>query len=562
MENTNKFILLGLSSFALALTVNYFRKRKNNSNSEERNTKKTDLVKTVTFGPSEIIDENIDESSLIESDLVRRDSAVLSIDGSITAKSDFISCDGEFVRPTEEAELVTNKVETLIEEAKSVILKSGPSQDLDEIEAKSNELKAIVELLAVKADSTMAKIEPMKTEHLNNNSEELNKLVENLKLKEKDMNSVDVSKRTCERDSANNSPADFSTTNGSIHSDARSESSADGNDSGKGGSDTHVSNGDASDLVAVSPYPSHLITTERIVVYEFLLPQKLCGVLIGRYGSNVNDIKTRTGASLLIKKHPAQMKYKICSIEGTKSEIDHALEIVRDKFPSNKYPQVTLEQVNIPAASAVALVPDTLQLTLPPEVNCDVIVSNIVSTNHIFVQQPTHPTYPSLPRLDTCMAACYSQLDAPEVIRPVQEHLICAAPAYGGWYRARVISNEDSGVEDVDVSFVDYGGFARLQASSLKQIRVDFMSLPFQACECYLANIGPAEESGQWSIESCTIMEQLCQGWVLQARVVGYAPQGTPLVYLYKTDGSEVSPSPCKSHNFFMVYHSNSSVFI
>lgn len=42
------------------------------------------------------------------------------------------------------------------------------------------------------------------------------------------------------------------------------------------------------------------------------------------------------------------------------------------------------------------------------------------------------------------------------------------------------------------VSFLDYGGYAYVENNNLRQIRGDFMLLPFQAAECLLANIRPA----------------------------------------------------------------------
>jgi len=209
---------------------------------------------------------------------------------------------------------------------------------------------------------------------------------------------------------------------------------------------------------------------------------------------------------------------------GTKTEIDSALELLRDKFPLKRYPQVTLEQTNISTtATAVPVLPDSIQLHLPAEVSCDVVVSALVAPNHIFVQQVTHPTYPSLARLDLCMSMCYNEFETPMLPRPIQPSMVCAAPLLGGWYRAKVIavhsaasSSSDKlesdkqqvdveevvveGAElaedpdqEVDICFVDYGGYDRVPASSLRQIRADFMSLPFQAVECLLANITPVD---------------------------------------------------------------------
>ena len=69
-----------------------------------------------------------------------------------------------------------------------------------------------------------------------------------------------------------------------------------------------------------------------------------------------------------------------------------------------------------------------LQLNLPEGVSIDIVVSAIVNAGHIFVQQPTHPTFPSLERLSHFMNACYSDQNAPMLPRPVEgnffSHLI------------------------------------------------------------------------------------------------------------------------------------------
>lgn len=47
----------------------------------------------------------------------------------------------------------------------------------------------------------------------------------------------------------------------------------------------------------------------------------------------------------------------------------------------------------------------------------------------------------------------------------------------------------DEETETSYVKFLDYGGFAYVENSKLRQIRGDFMLLPFQAAECVLSNI-------------------------------------------------------------------------
>lgn len=79
--------------------------------------------------------------------------------------------------------------------------------------------------------------------------------------------------------------------------------------------------------------------------YEFLLPQSLTGQLLGRKGSHVHQIKSKTGANILIKMHPDSIKIKICAVEGTQTEIDAALAMIRKKLPLKRYPNLTLDRV-------------------------------------------------------------------------------------------------------------------------------------------------------------------------------------------------------------------------
>lgn len=58
--------------------------------------------------------------------------------------------------------------------------------------------------------------------------------------------------------------------------------------------------------------------------------------------------------------------------------------------------------------------------------------------------------------------------------------MICAAPAgEGAWWRAQVITfYKDSG--EVEIRYVDYGGYDRVKIDSLRQIR--WVGLPSLCC--------------------------------------------------------------------------------
>lgn len=334
------------------------------------------------------------------------------------------------------------------------------------------------------------------------------------------------------RDSANHSPAEVMLASPS----ASSYSDEGSSDSGKGCSDlatppsrTPASGSSVSgDATALS-------------VYEFVLPQHLVGRLIGRHGAFVHQIKAKTNASILIKRHPDTQKLKICAVEGTQLDIESALEMIRKKFPLKHYPSITLEQVCfVPPVPMYAVLPECLQLMLVEGVSNDVILSSLVTPGHFFLQQPTHPTFPALNRLNACMNLCYSETNVPLLPTPINPGVICAAPTMGGWYRAQVVSVEPE-TNVCEVKFVDYGGYLSLEHTALRQIRSDFMTLPFQASECFLANVTPAGgEEASWSADAAAVMEELTHGQVLQAQVCDYTEENVPNVFLYAVHCNQV----------------------
>ncbi|KAF6204352.1 hypothetical protein GE061_002693 [Apolygus lucorum] len=334
-----------------------------------------------------------------------------------------------------------------------------------------------------------------------------------------------------ERDSANHSPSEVMLASPSISnfSDAHSEGSS---DSGKGHSD-----------VATSPSRtpaggSSLAGDLALSVYEFVLPQGIVGRLIGRHGASLHEVRSSTGTNIFIKRHPETNKLKICAIEGTQQDIDKALAKIRQKFPIRRFPQLTLEKVSFVTLNNVPpLKLEDFHLQLVEGVNNDVILSSLITAAHFFLQQPSHPSYSSLSALNTVMNTVYNSPEAPVLDPPIKD-AVCAVPTMGGWYRAQIISvNEEE--RSAYVRFLDYGGFLVVDAASLRQIRGDLLTLPFQAVECYLANVAPAEGK-YWSEEARLFVQSLTHGQILQAQIYEYAEDGTPLVYLYSSFDNEV----------------------
>lgn len=334
------------------------------------------------------------------------------------------------------------------------------------------------------------------------------------------------------RDSANHSPADamLASPSCSITSDGHHSDS----DSGKGGSDIATPPPPSQDLQE----PSCSTLTPKIMFHEFVIPQTLVGRLIGRHGTFVHQIKDKTNANILIKRHPENVKaMKVCSIEGMQGEIEAALDMIRDKFPEKRYSELSLEHVTF-ANTAVSLVPDCMHLKLVEGVNNDTIVSCMVTPRHLFLQQPTHPTFPSLNVLSAYMNACYSQENLeqpPPLPQPTKENTICSAHSVGAWYRAMILSVEDD--TTCSVKFLDYGGYATLDQTMLRQIRGDFLLLPFQSSECLLAGVLPpaiADDGAElWPQEAYDFVADLTKGAVVYTQIVDYLEDCTPLVYIY-----------------------------
>lgn len=231
------------------------------------------------------------------------------------------------------------------------------------------------------------------------------------------------------------------------------------------------------------------------LVHQFEIPSKWVGRLIGKQGSTISSIMFESGCNLTVYLHPLSQDLRLCSVEGTHDSIKKALDMVRDLFPKNRFSDITLHQVLMPEQ-----IPEhPVQVSLGMDSTMDVILSSMISAGHFFLQSPSHPTFQSLGVLDGTMLRSYTNFETPMISAP-SPGMTVAAFIMEGWYRALIIDVPQPG--QVLCKFVDYGGYSFMDLNCLRQIRLDFMSLPFQACECYLSDVAPLEGkiSSQYSI--------------------------------------------------------------
>lgn len=258
--------------------------------------------------------------------------------------------------------------------------------------------------------------------------------------------------------------------------------------------------------------------------FTFEIPMDLCGLLIGTKGGFINPTMRQTNTSITLLNHPTLRNMSLCSIKGHYSGINEALAIIRERFPFSRFPQVTLMQT--PNLVPVETISETAQLHLPEGVSCDVILSDFVSPKHLFLQQPTHASFHLLQRLDDYMISTYFH-DTPTVDDPAVG-IICAVQRGEGWFRA--IVTDCSG--PIKVRLLDYGGYVTVPKTALRQVQRDMMSLPFQAAECMLANVEPA--NGVWTAEAHNYFQSVTEKQFLQAFIVDYTEERIPKIELYR----------------------------
>ncbi|XP_059187028.1 A kinase (PRKA) anchor protein 1b [Centropristis striata] len=279
-------------------------------------------------------------------------------------------------------------------------------------------------------------------------------------------------------------------------------------------------------------------SSSELIIWEIEVPKHLVGRLIGKQGRYVSFLKQNSGAKIYISTLPYTQEFQICHIEGTQQQVDKALSLIGKKFKD-----LDLTNLYAPPPPPLTLpsLPMTSWLLLPSGVTVEVIVVNIVSAGHVFVQQHTHPTYHALRSLDQQMFLCYSQPGTPALPSPAEVGVICAAPAVeGAWWRAQVITFYKENNE-VEIRYVDYGGYDRVKIDSLRQIRSDFVTLPFQGAEVLLDNIAPLPGEDRFSPEATSALEEMTRGVALLAQVSNYDNNtGLPLVHLWNMVGDEV----------------------
>ncbi|KAM6192474.1 A-kinase anchor protein 1, mitochondrial [Sarcoramphus papa] len=275
------------------------------------------------------------------------------------------------------------------------------------------------------------------------------------------------------------------------------------------------------------------------IIWEIEVPKELVGRLIGKQGRYMSFLRQASGAKIYVSTLPYFRDSQVCHIEGSPHQVEKVLSLIGKKFKELCLTNIYALPPPTPLTLHSLLM--TAWLFLPDGVTVEVVVANQVDAGHMFLQQHTHPTFHVLRSLDQQMYACYSQPEIPTLPTPVEVGIICAAPGLdGAWLRAQVISYFEE-TSEVELRYVDYGGYDKVKIDTLRQIRSDFLSLPFQGAEVLLDNVVPLPDEDHFSSEADAAVSEMTRGAVLVAQVTNYdSATGLPLIQLWNLMGDEV----------------------
>ncbi|XP_036386387.1 tudor and KH domain-containing protein isoform X2 [Megalops cyprinoides] len=264
------------------------------------------------------------------------------------------------------------------------------------------------------------------------------------------------------------------------------------------------------------------------------------------------EVQRSKQAEVLLKKdlheeesQPSQSKAKskgLVQVNGTTGIPDSGAVVAEESSsPEEKGDHTPVS----PAGVSKFEIPSP-DLSFQPDEHLEVYVSAVENPQHFWIQILGVRSL-QLDKLTAEMNRFYSTgTPSEQKVQAVVVGDIVAAPYrdHGTWNRARVLGVLESGL--VDLYYVDFGDNGELPPESLRRMRSDFLSLPFQAIECSLAGVHPSGET--WTEEALNDFDQLtyCAQWKpLLAKLCSYSHSeisSWPSVQLYDNSHGK---SPC-----------------
>lgn len=292
---------------------------------------------------------------------------------------------------------------------------------------------------------------------------------------------------------------------------------------------------------------------------EIQVPQSACGKIIGE--NNVIGEKKYVGLNLIIlffSGRCGESLDEICRqsfakvwidpgsrsegnqrrvlITGNQEQVNTAKRLIEEKVREDEKCRKLLEENELkreprvrspPSSVADSLVPREV---LPPTVEklrptgsdgqLEVYVSSVASPSKFWLQIVGSQSS-ELDFLVDAMTEFYSDPKNQEkhkIRKPYLGQKVAALFSLDSkWYRAEIISIQPNDYERgevvLDLYFVDYGDSQYVKTHEVFELRTDFLSLRFQAIECFLANVEPYDSvDGKWDRDAISRFEELTHG--------------------------------------------------
>uniref|UniRef100_UPI00358EE22A uncharacterized protein n=1 Tax=Myxine glutinosa TaxID=7769 RepID=UPI00358EE22A len=272
--------------------------------------------------------------------------------------------------------------------------------------------------------------------------------------------------------------------------------------------------------------------SEECIIWELRIPKSMVGRLIGKAGGFIKYLMDESGASMFVCEVPQVAAFQVCHMEGSPSQVQKALVLIREKFKSLNLANI-VSQSHLPTVSAPTF-PTLSWMRLPAGEAVSVWVVCVSSVVRLSVQHSGHPACAQLPALHQSMAICYHSMNAPCLSSSAEVGSLCAARVGDSWLRAQLMAPLTSPALTT-VRLLDYGRVLSLPSTSLRRLRTEFASLPFQAIDVCLTNVLPLPGEDCFSRAALAVVERLTADGPLLAQVVCYDPCGLPCIYLWRT---------------------------
>lgn len=287
----------------------------------------------------------------------------------------------------------------------------------------------------------------------------------------------------------------------------------------------------AAELINIEASPPPNLTEEMLV------PQTAYGKIVGRCGEALQEICRKSQAKVHIDsgdRGDGDMR-RLC-ITGTRAHVNMAKKLIEDKIRIDKESRDNVELKREPRGNVkpvvesptvtVATVADDKSEAVQPareklptsiiEGQLEVYVSAVASPSRFWVQLSGKQSS-ELDKLTDSMTEYYGQSDNQtfhKIADPYLGQIVAAMFKYDSkWYRAEIVGilPNDYNPRDVilDLYFVDFGDSEYVHPNEVFELRTDFLTLRFQAIECFLAKVKPKNNAELWEQDAISRFEDL-----------------------------------------------------